>query len=372
MTEHKVPGAALAIARDGQVIYARGYGYADQETQTLVQPDTLFRIASVSKVITGVAIMKLFQDGKLRLEDKILDYIPNQPFRGGKFDERWRQITIAMCLTHTGGWDREQSFDPMLENARVAAGLGAEMPLTHGQIFSFMLGQPLDFDPGSRYAYSNFGCAILGRVIEQVSGQTYEEYVQQAIFQPLGLVQPRIGGSLAQDRLEGEVKYYTPDNKTHIAVVGPEAGKAEVPINYGGWNHRQADANGGWVMSAIDLVKFGVAFDYTQGNSQTRGGILSVDTARLMFSPQVSITLAKADEPAEFYGYSWILTEHGDKLFASHGGVLPGTAANLIHVSDGTNVALITNLGQTADGAWLGRMLKQPLVKLIQDTQSWS
>src|SRR5687768_3630382 len=122
LAEHKIPGAALAIAREGKVVYARGFGYADRDAKTPVEPDNLFRIASVSKPITGVAIMKLVQDEKLKLEDKVLDFIPNGPHfeEGGRFDERWKQITVVECLSHTGGWDRSKSYDPMFQAIRMA------------------------------------------------------------------------------------------------------------------------------------------------------------------------------------------------------------------------------------------------------------
>ena len=244
LAEHKIPGASLAIAREGQLVYARGFGLADREAKTPVEPDNLFRIASVSKPITGVAIMKLVQDEKLHLEDKVLDYIQSEPHLedGGKFDERWKQITVVECLSHTGGWDRDKSYDPMFEAIRMAKSLKIDLPILPEHIIRYQLGQPLDFDPLTRYAYSNFGYSILGRVIEKVSGQPYEKYVQENIFKPLGIERPRIGGSLASQRAEGEVQYYDVHDATGLAVVGPGAGKDQVPISYGTWRQETLDA----------------------------------------------------------------------------------------------------------------------------------
>ncbi len=374
LAEHKIPGASLAIAREGQLVYARGFGLADRDVKTPVDPDSLFRIASVSKPITGVAIMQLVQDEKLHLEDKVLDYIPSEPHfeDGGKFDERWKQITIVECLSHTGGWDRAVSYDPMFQAIRMAKSLKIDLPILPEHIIRYQLGQPLDFDPLTRYAYSNFGYSILGRIIEKVSGQPYEKYVQEAIFKPLGIERPRIGGSLASQRVEGEVKYYDVHDATGLAVVGPGAGQDQVPISYGTWRQETLDAHGGWIASAPDLVKFAAAFDLTDGGRKTRGGLLKAATARLMFSPQAAINRPEGGGPStSWYGLGWTLKNEDSLLVARHGGALACTAASLMHFPDGTNLAILTNLGQSPDGKFLGRSLEEPLTKLVRETKSW-
>jgi N-acyl-D-amino-acid deacylase len=367
MEKNRIPGASLAISHQGKVVYARGFGMADTETGTPVQPDSVFRIGSISKAITGIAVMRLFQDGKLGLDDKVLDYFPVAllPAKGKPFDDRWKQITIAQCLDHTGGWDREKSFDPMLGNdIRIADGLGVPLPITPQLIMLYQLGQPLDFDPGSRYAYSNFGYSILGRVIEAVTGRPYEDHLKEVVFGPLGLDSIQIGGTLLSERLPGEVRYYAIDDQKATAVVGPQAGKAEVPINYGGWQERTLDSHGGFVGTAIDVVKLGSAFDYVDG--VTRGGILNAETTRLMLAPHASVSPAKDGSPAQSYGYGWMLAGEGDKIIARHSGVLPGTGAMLLHFPNGTNLAFLANIGQAPDGAFVGRMVEGPLTQLVE------
>jgi N-acyl-D-amino-acid deacylase len=374
LSEHRIPGASLAIAREGQLVYARGFGLADREAKTPVDPDSLFRIASVSKPITGVAILKLVQDEQLHLEDKVLDYIPNEPHfeDGGKFDERWKQVTVVECLSHTGGWDRDKSYDPMFQAIRMAKSLKSDLPVLPEHIISYQLGQPLDFDPLTRYAYSNFGYSILGRVIEKVTGQPYEKYVQENIFKPLGIERPRIGGSLASERADGEVKYYDVRDATGLAVVGPGAGKEQVPISYGVWRQETLDAHGGWIASAPDLVKFAAAFDLTDGGRKTRGGLLKAATARLMFSPAAAINRPEGGgTPTAWYGLGWTLKNEDSQLVARHGGALACTAASLMHFPDGTNLAVLTNLGQSPDGKFLGRSLEEPLTKLVRETKTW-
>jgi N-acyl-D-amino-acid deacylase len=314
------------------------------------------------------------QDEKLQLEDRVLDYIPNEPFfeEGGKFDERWKQITVVECLSHTGGWDRDKSYDPMFQAARMAKAMKIDLPLLPEHIIRYQLGQPLDFDPLTRYAYSNFGYSILGRVIEKVTGQPYEQYVRESILKPLAIERPKIGGSLENQRVEGEVKYYDVHSGKGLATVGPGAGKDEVPISYGVWRQETLDAHGGWIASAIDLVNFGAAFDSVDGGRKTRGGLLKAATARLMFSPQVTITKpGDNDSPGVYYGLGWQLKNEDSLLVARHGGALPCTAASLMHFPDGTNLAVLTNLGQSPDGKFLGGSVVEPLTKLVLETKTW-
>src|SRR6185503_1657820 len=206
--------ARLAVLRDGELIYARGFGYADVETKTPVQPDALFRIASVSKPITSVAIMKLVEEGQLQLDDRVAPLIADlTPAPGAAVDPRWEQITIRHLLTHTGGWDRDKpngGFDPMFRPAIAAAAVGAPAPASAETVIRDMKGMPLDFDPGARFVYSNFGYAILGRVIERLSGTPYEEYVRARVLRPAGAHRTRQGRTRMSDALPDEVKYYMP------------------------------------------------------------------------------------------------------------------------------------------------------------------
>src|SRR4051812_34247043 len=129
MRKYKFPGGAVAVMRDGRLIYARGFGYADVENKTPMQPDALFRIASVSKPITSAAIMKLVEDGKLALDDRVAPLIAHLTASpGATIDPRWEQITIRQLLDHSGGWDRSKpggGFDPMFQPQIAAAAVNA-------------------------------------------------------------------------------------------------------------------------------------------------------------------------------------------------------------------------------------------------------
>jgi N-acyl-D-amino-acid deacylase len=247
MRKHDVPGGAVAVVRDGKLIYARGFGYADVENKTPVQPDALFRIASVSKPVTSAAIMQLVGDGKLRLDDRVAPYITDlAPAPGATVDPRWEQITIRHLLTHTAGWDRAVSGDPMFQPAIAAAAVSAPAPASAETIIRYMKGKPLDFNPGERFAYSNFGYDILGRVIERVGGMPYEAFVRARVLQPAGAVRTRLGRTRLSDALPGEVKYYWAGagvNWPMVPSVVP--GDGTVPNNYGGFYLEALDSHGG-------------------------------------------------------------------------------------------------------------------------------
>ena len=224
--EHHVPGAALAVAHNGRIVYARGYGYADRDKKEAVEPNSLFRIASISKPFTAAAVLQLVQSGKLHLNDKVFHVlelkVPVPDDLSVKFDERWKSVTILDLLQHRGGWDRDKSIDPMFRSPDICQEMKVKPPADPEAIIHYMLRRPLDFDPGERYAYSNFGYCLLGRVIEKVSEKRYEEYVKEKVLAPLGIERMRLGKTLPNERAKGEVKYY---DGVRTAIMGPNIGK---------------------------------------------------------------------------------------------------------------------------------------------------
>jgi N-acyl-D-amino-acid deacylase len=352
MTEKKIAGGSVAIGCDGEVVFARGYGFADRDAQTPVEPTSLFRIASVSKPITAVAVVQLVEQGKLRLDESIVDLLDlTDGSRITDFDPWWSRVTLAHLLTHTGGWDRNRSGDPMFMDREIAGSFNTALPVTHSQVIGFQFLRGIDYAPGERFAYSNFGYCLLGRAIERASGQRYENYVREHLFSPLGITCARIGGTTADERLPGEVRYYTIDDYRSLAVVGPDAGRAEVPGQYGGWNQPLLDSHGGWVMSSVDLVRFGMALDAIEGEPRTRSGLLSATSAKAMFTAQAPYRVGQAIPPG--YGYGWDVTRLDDTPLVEHGGALPCTAAILARLDNRIWFAALFNCGRTADGKWL-------------------
>jgi N-acyl-D-amino-acid deacylase len=166
-----------------------------------------------------------------------------------------KEVTIQHLLDHKGGWDRDAGFDPMFRPREIARALGKNGPASSEDVVHYMAGQPLQFDPGSKSVYSNFGYCVLGRVIEKASGKSYEHYVQEAILAPLEIKTIELGHSLVKDRNRREPAYLDP--YTGISVFD---GKTEVPAPDGSFYLEAMDAHGGLIASAPDLVRFGAAY----------------------------------------------------------------------------------------------------------------
>ena len=261
MTERHVPGGALAVTRGGRLVYARGFGFADAQKKEPVLPTSLFRIASLSKPITAVAVMQLAEHGKVKLDEPMLWQLPPDTRPASLGDPRLEKITVRQLLRHTGGWDRaKDGYDPMFRSVEIAKAEKFAPPAKAEDIIRFMLRRKLDFDPGARSAYSNFGYCVLGRIIEQAAQQSYQEYVLEHVLAPLGIREMRLGHSLPERRAPGEVEYFDRKGKTGAAVVGQPLGRL-VPLPYGTFYLEAMDAHGGWLASAIDVVRFVTAFD---------------------------------------------------------------------------------------------------------------
>ena len=347
------PGAALAVAQRGRLIHARGFGRADRASGEPVRRDSLFRIASVSKPFTATAVLQLVDRGTLALDARVWDLLAlAQPA-----DPRWKRVTVAQLLNHTGGWDRDRSFDPMFASARIAQALAVPLPVDAAQTIRYMLGQPLDFDPGARFAYSNFGYCLLGRVVERVSGQAYEQQVRRAILAPTGIRRMRLGRTSASERAPGEVAYHVRGNRRIVAVAGDVGAKVGAP--YGLWSMEAHDANGGWLASAPDLLRFVCALD-----SPSPAGLLGERSLARMFDP--SVRTGRGDPEGargQSYGCGWRLRRPGAGTLAEawHTGHFHGTSALLVRRHDATHWAVLFNGRNGVDGRSLAQSIHRPL-----------
>ncbi len=326
MKKYSIPGGAVALVRDGKLIYARGFGYADVENKIPVQPDALFRIASVSKPITSAAVMTLVEEGKLKLDDRVAPIIADlTPAKGATVDPRWEQITIRNLLDHTAGWDRDKpnGFDPMFQSAIAAAVVGAPAPASAETIIRWMKGMPFDFNPGEKWVYSNFGYDILGRVIERLSGMPYEAYVRSRVLQPVGANRTQLGKSRMSDALPEEVKYYVAGmgvNAPLVPSVFPGGGL--VPLNYGGYYLEATDSHGGWVSSTIDLLRFVNGID----GRASPPDILKLQTVSEMTTNGPTVC---ADGSCYYAGGWWVRPVQSGATWW-HGGDYAGTKAMLV------------------------------------------
>ena len=321
MEAYQIQGAAMAVVRDGRLIVARGYGYADGETR--MQPDHRFRIASVSKPITAAAVLKLIEEGRLDLSDRAVDRFGSLLDGLELADDRFGSITVAHLLYHTAGWDREQVPDPMFNQAQIMETLRLRAPPTAQQILRWLARRSLQFTPGSRFAYHNLTYLVLGRIIEQVTGQSYGDYIQQSIFAPSGIKSAALARSLREDRLPNEVAYFYQGRRA-TSIFDPAE---QVSVPYGGMGGalEPMDSHGGWVMSAPDMARFGASVD---GES----------TFAELLSAEMRARLAR--DAGAGYGAGWFL----NPPTYSHSGGLPGTATMLmVDPSQRTVIAIAMN-----------------------------
>jgi N-acyl-D-amino-acid deacylase len=357
--ERKIPGAALAVARGRKVVYSRGFGHADVDTREPVQPEALFRIASVSKPITAVTVLRLAEQGRVRLADKVRDFVKLDPHLepGATYDRRWDDITLLHLLQHTGGWDRERSFDPIDIIWKIAKSLGIEPPILPEHIVRYMLGKPLDFDPGQRHAYSNLGYLLLGRVIEAATGEPYESHVRKTVLEPLGIRTMRLGRARLELRAAGEVKYYDSKKRTGPALTGQLIGEP-VAFPYGAANFEGYEAHGGWIGSAVDLVRFAAAFD-----DPAHCPLLNAASIRTMWQrPEGAAGFDADGKPRDtFYGCGWKVRpvlratgrgsgEKTDLLNAWHSGLIFGSSALLVRRWDHLTWAVLFNTDRDSGG----------------------
>lgn len=340
LEKHKLPGASLAVGRGGRVLYARGFGWADVEAKKPVQPDSLFRLASISKSITGVAMMRAVEQGRLSLDDKILPWL-GELVPAEIPDARWRDITLRHLLQHTGGWDRGKSFDAMFRAVPFAKELSVDPPAKPEHIIRVMLTKPLDFAPGERYAYSNFGYCLLGRVLERLDGVSYFESVRQRVLEPLGLRRLCRGRTLRELAQPDEVTYYGNAGATGPCVFTPNVGQ-QVPWPYGGWNLEAMDAHGGWIGSASDLVRLAMSLE-----PQSREPLLTADGLKTMWERPSGAAGHQPDgQPkAVHYGLGWFVRTFpsGDKINVWHTGSLDGTSTLFVRRHDGFCWAVLFN-----------------------------
>ena len=366
--EHDVPGLAIAIAKEGRLLYARGFGYADVEKRLPVLPDSLFRIASVSKPITAVAIMQLVECARLSLDTRMMDVLrPREP-EGRIVDRRLKEVTVRQLLQHTAGWDRRVSFDPMFRSVQIAKELRVPAPAEPDHIVRYMLGRSLDFSPAERSAYSNFGYCVLGRIVESVTGQRYEEHVRRNVMVPVGIKRMRVGKSRLADRAEGEVRYYTRYGGTGPSVFEAELG-APVPVQYGVWHVKAMDAHGGWIASAMDLVRFASALD---DSGRTR--LLSRESVREMYArppAPVERTPEGKLKPA-YYACGWMVRPIRDgKANTWHAGALAGTSTILVRRHDGFCWAVLCNTNAAINGEAPANLIDAPMHRAVNRVRRW-
>jgi CubicO group peptidase (beta-lactamase class C family) len=274
------PGVAALVARDGQVIYRKAFGMANLELDVPMTPDMVFRIGSITKQFTAVAVLQLLEQGKLGLDDEITRFIPDYPTQGHK-------ITIHHLLNHTSGI---KSYTSMSEFSMV-------MRKDHSpsQIIDIFKDEPMDFAPGERFLYNNSGYILLGYIIEKITGKTYQEYVTDHLFSPAGMEHSLYGSEniVLKNRAYG----YQPSNNGYA-----NADFLSLSLPY---------AAGSLMSTVDDLFKWNQALQ--------SGKLLKKETLELAFTP------GKLNDGTQMtYGYGWDMGNLQGSPVIAHGGGIHG------------------------------------------------
>ena len=353
MNKWEIKGASVAVTKNGRLVYAKGFGYADVEAGRKMEPGNIFRIASVSKLITAVAIMHLVEQEKLDLDDEVfgLNGILNDSIYLDYRDNRVEQITVRHLLLHKSGWSGRKG-DVMFTPHVIAYKMKSPFPVDTETTIRYALTKRLNYNPGSKYSYSNLGYAILGEIIEKVSGIGYQDYVKLAILNPLGISDMHIGHSYYEDKLFNEVRYYIPDNSP--PVLAYNSNKEYATRAYGGSNIEVLGAAGGWVASPAELLKLVAAID----GFNTKPDILSQESIDLMSNNGKKGRELFGWKGSDGYGTWW------------RTGTLSGSSAQLIRQRNGITWVIILNT-TTSKNSRIHRDVSRMMFQAINSVKYW-
>jgi CubicO group peptidase (beta-lactamase class C family) len=294
------PGAAVIVVKDGNIIHRKGYGMANLELGVPVEPDMVFRLGSITKQFTAVAILMLAEQGKLSLEDDITKFLPDYPTKGNK-------ITVEHLLTHTSGIKSYTSLPEWLALWR--------KDMTLKEIIDLFKDQPMDFAPGEKWSYNNSGYILLGAIIEKASGQTYQDFVEKNIFAPLGM----------------KHSYY--DNTARIIprrvtgyTRGPEGFRNAAYLSMS-----QPYAAGSLMSSVDDLALWDATL---YGEKLLKQQSLN----------RAWISRALNNTKATNYGFGWAIGSYAGHPIIDHGGGINGFATHALRIPDDRlYIAILTN-----------------------------
>lgn len=351
MRKWDLTGASLAIMKDGNLIYAKGYGWADREDGEPMEVRHILRIASVSKLITATAVMKLWEQGRLRLEDRVFGpkgILDEERFRRYT-DKRMELVTVEELLRHKGGFS-VRAGDPMFDWQIVERVLKRRPPYDMADYVEYATRSGLGYRPGARTYYSNLGYVVLSMVVERVAGMPYERYVQDSILAPAGCYDMHIGRARHGEKFPNEVRYYETKEAEDVPACD---GSGELVAKSNGGNDVQGlSGAGGWVASPTELLKFVAAID----GSSSRPDILKPATVRRM-----------TQEVKGALPIGWMHTK-GDGTW-SRTGTMAGTNALLRKQSNGYVWVFVTNTSSWKGSRFhnqIGAMLRQAFDRVTE------
>src|SRR5579863_6201097 len=275
------PGVAIAVVKDGKPVHVEGYGVANLEWDCPIRPDTVFRLASITKQFTATAIMLLERQGKVRLDDSLTTYLPDYPTHD-------RTITITHLLNHTSGIKSYTSLDNFVKDIM-------KKDVSHDELLAYVKDLPLEFEPGTRFLYNNSGYHLLGLIIEKVAEMSYEQFIQQYIFQPLDMNHS-----------------YFMHNETIIPRRATGYVKKKDGYQQAEYLNMMIPYSAGSLGSTVeDLILWDAALREER--------LIDMATHERMYTP-----LQLADGQTEEYGFGVGITTYSGHRLIHHGGGIPG------------------------------------------------
>jgi CubicO group peptidase (beta-lactamase class C family) len=311
MKDQKIPGLSLAVVRNGKVIKAAGYGFANLEVSAPVKAETIFQAGSITKQFTATAIMLLAEQGKVALDDSISKYFPEAP-------AAWKAITIRQLLTHSSGIP--DIFGETEQNLYTKGIIDFHRDYTEDELAHAYFAQPLDFRPGTKWSYSNSGYQMLGFLIHRVTGKYYGDFFREHFFRPLGMTTTTI---------------------LSFADVVPNRASGYEVVN-GAWKNvplwmslsTLSNAEGSLLMSVLDLAKWDAALNTEQ--------VLKRTSLEAMWTP-----VPLDDGSAYPAGMGWFIANaHGHHVVFHTGGGFGFYADISRYLDDRLTIIVMTNIDE--------------------------
>lgn len=342
MQQYTVPGAAIAIARDGQLMYARGYGLANIRTGEQATETTFFNLASCTKAISMFGTLRLQEEGKLDLDSPVYDVIGRPELPRDRVDPRVLQITVRQLLHHSGGWNDDSGFIKASKEVNRLAPNG--MPYKEAVRILFMT--PLDYTPGTQAKYANGQWNLIKYVIECASQMPYGQYMRRQL------------ATIGITDMHEESKGHTPGEATRYAGNPPRvcpSGKVDVALQ---------PAFGNWMATSVDMAKFLTAIDGSRMQGITRRSF------QQMIAPLPPPMVNNQDGGHFGLGMD-VVKQTDDGLFFTKNGGKPGVHAQIEHLPSGVDFCLFMNGGTNPDGSTANPMPLRKIIRILNQTTNW-
>lgn len=341
----EINGAQIAVTRNDSLLYVKGFGWADMEKKQEMQPSNIMRLASVSKLLTAVGVMRLAEAGTLKLSDHVFGpkgILNDTAFTNAIKDQRYLDITVEQLLRHKAGFTTGAG-DPMFSTRYIMMQNRLTTPPDNNTLMKILLKRRLGFTPGTAKRYSNVGYTLLSMIIEKKTRMSYEDYMRRFVFEPAGCYDFHIAGSYEKDRRRNEVKYYM--HKGSEPVYEYNNSGRMVEKCYGENDIPNLKGAGAWCASAAELSRLVASVDLLPGVKD----ILS----------KKSVEFMTREMPDHDFSIGWNFCPKGRPWIRT--GSLSGTSALVLRYPDGECWILITNTS-----TWKGHGFSNDTMRLFE------